>query len=128
MKDLSYVYLRLFCIELKRLHRQTMVRPGLTMTCIFADLFKQKFTTVGCCEYIINFLASRGIKWRLNSGNHLICDPGPLIVICKTVFMFFTTPRHPPAVIVTAYKIDVPSMYGQAKFMKPRGDGRILGI
>jgi hypothetical protein len=89
---------------------------------MFADLFKQKFTTVVCCEYIINFLASRGIKWRLNSGNHLICDPGPLIMICKTVLMFFTTPRHPPAVIVAAYKINMPSVYRQIKFMKPRED------
>jgi hypothetical protein len=49
-------------------------------------------------------------------------------MICKTVFLFFTAPRHPPAVIVAAYKIDMPSMYGQPKFMKPRGDGGILGI
>jgi hypothetical protein len=115
-------------MELKRLQRHTIVSPGLTMTCRFADLLKQKLTTVGCCEYIINFLASGGIKWRLNSGNHLICDPGPLIMICKTVLMFFTTPSHPPTVVVAVYKIDMPSMYGQAKFMKPRGDGKILGI
>jgi hypothetical protein len=49
-------------------------------------------------------------------------------MICKTVFLFFTTPRHPPTVIVAAYKIDMPSMYGQAKFMKPRGDGGVLGV
>ena len=49
-------------------------------------------------------------------------------MISKTVFLFFTAPRHPPAVIVAVYKIDMPSMYGQPKFMKPRGDGRILRI
>jgi hypothetical protein len=49
-------------------------------------------------------------------------------MICKAVLMLFTTPRHPPAVVVTAYKIDMPSMYGQAKFMKPRGDGEVLGV
>jgi hypothetical protein len=49
-------------------------------------------------------------------------------MICKTVFMFFTTPRHPPAVIVAAYKINMSSMYGQIKFKKPRGDRRVLGI
>jgi hypothetical protein len=49
-------------------------------------------------------------------------------MICKTMLMFFTTPRHPPTVVVAAYKIYMPSMYGQAKFMKPRGDGKVLGI
>jgi ABC-type polysaccharide/polyol phosphate export permease len=99
-------------VEENKLHRQTIVNPGLTIICMFADLFKQKFNTVGTWENMINFLAVGGIKWRLNSGNHLIREDGLSILMQEKVIICNTRVYVPSYPVVTVYKINVSSTNG----------------